>query len=272
MNRTATTTFDEQLGWMPAIPLPFYLAFGRCRCKCGKTFWGESKYERHYALTHVEPGGQDISALERDRQRLLANLCAAHGEINLCSVGPCGMCRADKAEADLASQINCTAQLESNIRFLNERLERSCGETAWVRSPASQVLKFQIVQDVGVEWSIDVLIGTLEHGRVVYKTLATVPCNSKRHAMKSRDEMESLFKAALAFGETAWVSVEERLPESEGTVLIFRPFHPTGILTRTVGFRNGEFYCQCCGKGYFPHPITHWQPLPSPPTGRTEEK
>jgi hypothetical protein len=43
----------SQIGWVPAIPEPFFLAFGRTRCDCGSTFWGRQRYREHYALAHV---------------------------------------------------------------------------------------------------------------------------------------------------------------------------------------------------------------------------
>lgn len=39
--------------WVPAIPLPYYLSFGRVRCDCGEKFWGSKNYRGHFALTHV---------------------------------------------------------------------------------------------------------------------------------------------------------------------------------------------------------------------------
>ncbi len=39
--------------WVPAIEVPYYLAFGRCECRCGKRFWSEKRYREHYALEHI---------------------------------------------------------------------------------------------------------------------------------------------------------------------------------------------------------------------------
>lgn len=39
--------------WVPAIPEPYFLAFGRCKCDCGKVFWSEERYREHYALKHI---------------------------------------------------------------------------------------------------------------------------------------------------------------------------------------------------------------------------
>lgn len=39
--------------WVPAIPLPHFLAFGRCECECGKRFASKLRYREHYAIAHV---------------------------------------------------------------------------------------------------------------------------------------------------------------------------------------------------------------------------
>lgn len=39
--------------YVPAIPMPFYLRFGRCKCDCGKSFSSEKRYREHYALSHI---------------------------------------------------------------------------------------------------------------------------------------------------------------------------------------------------------------------------
>lgn len=39
--------------WVPSIPLPYYLAFGRVRCDCGSKFRNEDIYKGHYALRHI---------------------------------------------------------------------------------------------------------------------------------------------------------------------------------------------------------------------------
>jgi hypothetical protein len=59
-----TAQYDPQLGYMPAVPLPFYCwqfwKWQKVRCHCGKEFVTRDKslcpieYERHYVLTHVD--------------------------------------------------------------------------------------------------------------------------------------------------------------------------------------------------------------------------
>lgn len=50
MQNSCQNKFGE---WVPSIELPYYLAFGRCRCRCGKVLWSEKRYREHYALEHV---------------------------------------------------------------------------------------------------------------------------------------------------------------------------------------------------------------------------
>jgi hypothetical protein len=39
--------------WVPAIPLPYFLRWGRVQCECGRIFSKEELYRGHYALVHV---------------------------------------------------------------------------------------------------------------------------------------------------------------------------------------------------------------------------
>lgn len=39
--------------WVPAIPLPHYLAFGRVRCDCGRKFRNQGRYREHFAYAHT---------------------------------------------------------------------------------------------------------------------------------------------------------------------------------------------------------------------------
>ena len=46
-------TQNKRGEWVPPIPLPYYLAFGRVRCSCGEKFWNEEAYNAHYAYKHI---------------------------------------------------------------------------------------------------------------------------------------------------------------------------------------------------------------------------
>jgi hypothetical protein len=39
--------------WVQAIPLPYFLSFGRVRCDCGAVRRGQKSYREHYALAHA---------------------------------------------------------------------------------------------------------------------------------------------------------------------------------------------------------------------------
>lgn len=39
--------------WVPAIPEPLFLAFGRVQCDCGERRRGRRSYREHYALVHI---------------------------------------------------------------------------------------------------------------------------------------------------------------------------------------------------------------------------
>lgn len=53
--------FDPELGYMPAIPEPFWekrwywLRYRPKCCECGASFKTRSEYTLHYALQHINP-------------------------------------------------------------------------------------------------------------------------------------------------------------------------------------------------------------------------
>ena len=50
---TSATARNSRGEWVPAIPLPYRLAFGRRRCECGRKFLGDEAYRGHYAYRHI---------------------------------------------------------------------------------------------------------------------------------------------------------------------------------------------------------------------------
>ena len=46
-------TQNERGEWMPAIPEPYFLVFGRARCDCGAKFRNRRRYREHYAFAHI---------------------------------------------------------------------------------------------------------------------------------------------------------------------------------------------------------------------------
>lgn len=39
--------------YVPAIPEPYYLLFGRVKCNCGQKFRNKKEYRGHFALEHI---------------------------------------------------------------------------------------------------------------------------------------------------------------------------------------------------------------------------
>ncbi|MNP13816.1 hypothetical protein D3C76_1061120 [compost metagenome] len=58
---------------------------------------------------------------------------------------------------------------------------------------------------------------------------------------------------------SGWIKCSDRLPVS-GYVLTYRPQAPSGNKVATI---NYDYHQERFGGQY---PVTHWQPLPSPPT------
>jgi hypothetical protein len=60
----STFRLDPMLGYVPAVPLPFYSwqfwKWQKVRCQCGATFVSRDlglmppEYETHYVLTHIK--------------------------------------------------------------------------------------------------------------------------------------------------------------------------------------------------------------------------
>jgi hypothetical protein len=49
-----TQTQNDRGEWVPAIPLPLFLNFGRVQCDdCGHRSFGQRRYREHFALAHV---------------------------------------------------------------------------------------------------------------------------------------------------------------------------------------------------------------------------
>lgn len=72
-----------------------------------------------------------------------------------------------------------------------------------------------------------------------------------------------------------WISVEERLPEKNGTYLVYAPTYSGGSSSALdcVGgvmfsrFKNKKWSIEA---GYYKRPncVTHWMPMPEPPNGK----
>ena len=64
-----------------------------------------------------------------------------------------------------------------------------------------------------------------------------------------------------------WISVEERLPESETEVLVWLRHIPNIAVYGHDKYGNLDFYYidECGYRGTFRPAVTHWMPLPEPP-------
>ena len=59
MKNTKVSTYDKQLGYVPAIPEPFWIRrwFGAYRPRCAQchiTFSTRNEWDTHYVLIHLE--------------------------------------------------------------------------------------------------------------------------------------------------------------------------------------------------------------------------
>lgn len=54
IGRQAVIKTTNSMGeWVPAIPLPMVISFGRVQCKCGNKYFTRSRYRKHYVHTHI---------------------------------------------------------------------------------------------------------------------------------------------------------------------------------------------------------------------------
>ena len=53
INGPMETCQNKRGEWVPAIPEPYQISLGRCRCNCGHVSWTRKRYREHYALRHI---------------------------------------------------------------------------------------------------------------------------------------------------------------------------------------------------------------------------
>jgi hypothetical protein len=79
-----------------------------------------------FAAAHSAQVEAELRQSRNENQWLRANFCEHHQTVCTCSSGPCGLCEAKKEQA-------FSAQLESNIKFLNERVGAAEAELVKLR-------------------------------------------------------------------------------------------------------------------------------------------
>ena len=91
---------------------------------------------------------------------------------------------------------------------------------------------------------------------------------STKHEMRIGDLEEEITSLKEQLAEREWVSVEDELPRSGDYLVV-----------ADVSFGIGDKIYQAMVAGYedmderwlIDEPVTHWMPLPSPPTGEENE-
>ena len=84
---------------------------------------------------------------------------------------------------------------------------------------------------------------------------------STKHEMRIDDLEEEITSLKEQLAEREWVSVEDRLPEKGDLVITVSDHGDTSSLYSEY-FEGTKFWSKAFNN------ITHWMPLPSPPTGK----
>ena len=87
-------------------------------------------------------------------------------------------------------------------------------------------------------------------------------CNARKVYVYSKDIAEHLYNAGYR-KQSEWIGIEERLPEREGTYLVY---------TYKGAIKFGDFRCYYAKNDnpQFDYYVTHWMPLPDAPKGGEE--
>ena len=87
--------------------------------------------------------------------------------------------------------------------------------------------------------------------------------------MKEYTATEQAYKNGYEAGKPKWIPVTEKLPEKDGSVLVYNGYG-RGILW----FEKGNGFNEIDDYGWVRpvDSVTHWMPLPEPPKNEREEQ
>lgn len=88
--------------------------------------------------------------------------------------------------------------------------------------------------------------------------------------IECEDCIESHLLAA-GWRKQEWISVEERLPEVDTNVLVITASGSFKVARCNI-YKNGTLVLWATNDGLGERAITHWMPLPDPPTMRKEDE
>lgn len=96
----------------------------------------------------------------------------------------------------------------------------------------------------------------------------------KKELLLQKDVFE-MAVSALTHPHGGWISVEDRLPDTNGTYIVYAPTYYGGSSSGLDNI-NGIMFARRRGRnwsievGYHKRPncVTHWMPLPEPPKDR----
>lgn len=95
---------------------------------------------------------------------------------------------------------------------------------------------------------------------MIGNVVAYVPC-----AFCEKKEMCSMCELSFRRNQSEWISVDERLPESEGKYLVCTSNGNIGVGNFINYYGTGKHLC------FDTWAVTHWMPLPEPPKMKGDE-
>lgn len=98
-------------------------------------------------------------------------------------------------------------------------------------------------------------------------------CNDVCNPISACDALKYAERAVEAgYCKQEWISVEERLPEPQISVLVYCFYHGEWQIREAwYGAKTKAWFVIVDGGSYRELPITHWMPLPEAPKGGDEK-